>query len=105
MALEVLKNFQNKKRILITPGIVDLGSENEKINKKLGNEAAEAADYIILVGEKQSIPILKGIEEKGFNKENIFVAKNLNEALKQMQIVAKGDSVILLENDLPDNYL
>lgn len=105
MALEVLKNFQNKTRILVTPGIVDLGEEAEKYNKTLGNQAAEAADYIILVGEKQAKPIKKGILEKNYKEENIFVAKDLSEAINKMNEVAKENSVILLENDLPDNYL
>ena len=105
MALEVLKNFQNRKRVLVTPGIVDLGEDSEKYNKILGNQAAEAADYIILVGEKQAEPIKKGIQEKNYPEENIFVAKDLNEAITKMNEVANANSVILLENDLPDNYL
>ena len=105
MALEVLKNFQNKTRILVTPGIVDLGEEAEKYNKTLGNQAAEAADYIILVGEKQAKPIKKGILEKNYKEENIFIAKDLGEAINKMNEIAKQNSVILLENDLPDNYL
>jgi len=105
MALEVLKNFQNRKRVLVTPGIVDLGEEAEKYNKILGNQAAESSDYIILVGEKQAQPIKKGILEKNYPEENIFVAKDLNEAIVKMNEVASTNSVILLENDLPDNYL
>ena len=105
MALEVLKSFKNRKRILITPGIVDLGIESDQINKILGEQSSDAADYIILVGEKQAQSILKGIEAKNYPKENVYIAKNLNEALTQMNIIAKEPSVILLENDLPDNYL
>lgn len=105
MALEVLKNFQNRTRVLVTPGMVDLGEEAEKYNKEFGRQAAEAADYIILVGEKQAKPIKEGILEKGYQEENLYVAKNLNEAITKMNEIAKENSVILLENDLPDNYL
>ena len=105
MALEVLKNFKGRQRILITPGIVDLGDKAEEINQELGRNAADSSDFIILVGEKQAKPIYKGIKEKGYSEEKIFIAKNLEEALVKMNQIMTANSVILLENDLPDNYL
>lgn len=105
MALEVLKSFENKKRILITPGIVDLGDKSKDINKELGNKAAEASDFIILVGAKQAIPIFEGIREKKYPEKNVYIAKNLEDALRKMNQIIDSNSVVLLENDLPDNYL
>lgn len=105
MALEVLASFEGRKKILVTPGIVDLGEEAESYNEKLGEQAAKAADYIILVGEKQAQPILKGIQKQKFPKEKIYVAKDLKEAIVEMQKQTNSNTVTLLENDLPDNYL
>lgn len=105
MALEVLKSFEAKQRVLITPGIVELGDKAEEINRDLGKKAAESADYVILVGEKQTLPILKGLQDKHYPTQNTFVAKNLDEALKEMNRITSNHTVILLENDLPDNYL
>ena len=68
-------------------------------------EAANSSDYIILVGKKQSQMIIKGLEEKNYPNKKIFVAQDLNEALKKMNEIITPKSVILLENDLPDNYL
>lgn len=105
MALEVLKNFKGRKRILITPGIVDLGDKAEEINKELGENAAGSSDFIILVGEKQAKPIYEGIKAKNYPENQVFIAKNLEEALVKMNQIMDEKSVILLENDLPDNYL
>ncbi len=105
MALEVLKSFENKQRVLITPGIVELGDKAMEINRNLGKKAAECADYVILVGEEQTKPILKGLQDKHYPKQNTFVAKNLQEALQEMNRITASNTVILLENDLPDNYL
>ena len=66
MALEVLKSFEHKKRILITPGIVELGDKQAEINQELGRAAAEASDFIILVGASQAVPIYNGIKEKHY---------------------------------------
>ncbi len=105
MALDVLQSFTHKKRVLITPGIVELGDKQEEINEKFGEKASESADFIILVGANQTIPIYKGIEKKKFPKNKVFIAKNLNEALSKMSEIITKDTVILFENDLPDNYL
>ena len=105
MALDVLGNFKNRKRVLITPGIVDLGEKAEEYNKNLGKQAAGNCDYIILVGEKQAKPIFEGIVEEKYNKENIYVAKDITEAINKMNEIMDSNTVVLFENDLPDNYL
>ena len=105
MALEVLKSFEHKKRILITPGIVELGDKQLEINQEFGRNAAESCDFIILVGAAQAVPIYNGIKEKHYPESKVFIAKNLQEALSKMNEILTKDSVVLLENDLPDNYL
>ena len=104
-ALEVLGSFEGRKKILVTPGIVDLGEDAEKYNEMLGEQASEVADYIILVGEKQAEPILKGILKKSYSREKVYIAKDLNDAIGKMQELTDNNTVTLLENDLPDNYL
>lgn len=105
MALEVLGSFKNRKRILITPGIVELGDKSAEYNKQLGKTAAKNCDYIILVGAKQAVPILEGIIEENYPQDNVYTAKNLDDALNKMNSIIDSNSVVLLENDLPDNYL
>lgn len=104
-ALEVLSKFQNRTKILVTPGIVDLGEYTEQYNQELGEYAASHCDYAILVGEKQAIPILKGLQERNFKEEHIYVAKDLKDAMIKMREWMDASAVVLLENDLPDNYL
>lgn len=104
-AVEVLGRFKNKKRILITPGIVELGDKSYEYNRLFGTQAASNCDYVILVGEKQAKPIYDGLVEKGFEKEKITITKDFSEAMKKMNELMDSNSVILLENDLSDNYL
>ena len=105
MALEVLGSFKNRKRILITPGIVELGDKAYEINKNLGKEATKHSDFIILVGKKQAGPMFDGIKEAKYPEAQTMIAKNLDEAIKKMYELMDKDTVVLLENDLPDNYL
>lgn len=103
-AVETLKQFEGV-RILITPGMVELGEKEEEYNYKFGTYAADCCDYILLVGEKHTAPIHKGVLESRFSQERCRVFEKLEDALSfAYSIKAEGHKFILLENDLPDNY-
>lgn len=103
-AVETLAMFEGIK-ILITPGMVDLGKDEEEYNYKFGTYAADCCDYILLVGRKHTEPILRGALRKGFPVERCLVYDKLEEALNYAySIRGEGHKYILLENDLPDNY-
>ncbi len=104
-ALDALKLMEGYK-ILITPGMVELGEKEYGLNKTFGTQAAEVCDYVIAVGEKQAKAITDGLKEAGYPKEKSFVAKDLNEALAKADSLKTGGDrkIMLLENDLPDNY-
>lgn len=104
-ALDALSLFDGYK-ILVTPGMVELGEKQFELNKEFGKQAAAVADYVVLVGIKQSVPIKEGLLEAGYNERKIFVASNINEALNRVYAMGSEGKkkIILLENDLPDNY-
>ncbi len=104
-ALNVLSSFEGI-RILITPGMIELGSKQYQCNFEMGQYASKKCDYIILVGEKQTKPIKDGIEKEGFDEKKLFVVESLMEAMTKARSLGEyaKQKVILLENDLPDNY-
>lgn len=103
-ALAVLGLF-DACRILVTPGMVELGEKQEELNYEFGQEASEACDYIVLVGKNQTVPIYNGIKDSGYNMEQVYVADNLNDALTKVRAYhTDKKKIVLLENDLPDNY-
>lgn len=104
-ACRVLAKFAPMKRVLITPGLVELGNEEYKHNYRLGSVAAECADYIILVGVKRSQPIKEGILAAGFDQSRLFVEASFMDAYNRFLEFADANTAVLIENDLPDNYL
>lgn len=103
-ALNVLGLF-DACRIMVTPGMVELGAKQEELNYEFGQQAANACDYIVLVGKNQTVPIYNGIKDAGYNMEQVYVADTLNEALEKVQSYQTSKKkIVLLENDLPDNY-
>ena len=92
-------------RILVTPGMVELGDKEDEYNRLFGTYAADNCDYVALVGEKHTRPIYEGLIEKGFPKKNIFIGETLAEAMNFANAASgDGHKYILLENDLTDNY-
>ena len=104
-ALEALSLFDGYK-ILVTPGMVELGEKQDELNREFGQNAAAVCDYVVLVGAKQAVPIKAGLLDKNYDESKIYVASTINEALDHVYAVnSQGKKkIILLENDLPDNY-
>ncbi|MDO5377237.1 MAG: cyanophycin synthetase, partial [Clostridia bacterium] len=102
-ALRVLERFPGR-RIIVTPGMVELGGEEEAFNASFGEQMAGSVDIAILVGRRHTAPIAEGLRRKGFPEENIHVVSSLNESTQVLHAMMKAGDVVLYENDLPDNY-
>jgi UDP-N-acetylmuramoyl-tripeptide--D-alanyl-D-alanine ligase len=102
-ALDTLSMIDGYK-ILVTPGMVELGDEQDEHNRTFGRQAAAVCDAVILVGEKQTVPIGEGLREKGY--ANIHIVPDIYTAFQVLEKLDSGGKpkVTLLENDLPDNY-
>ena len=104
IALDTLNCFDGTK-IIITPGMVELGAKQDELNKEFGKNIAKVCDYIVLVGKEQTKPIYEGIIGEKFNKDRLFVAGSFREGMDWInKINCEKEKFILIENDLPDNY-
>ena len=107
MALEVLRDFKRKeggRRIVVTPGFVEMGDSQERNNRTLGQHIAEAADWAFVVNKVNRDAIVQGLKERDFAEERIIIADSFAEASQRLaQMMVAGD-VILYENDLPDSF-
>lgn len=104
-AVEILGAFDSGRRIIITPGMIELGDIQAEKNREFGRQIAAAElDLVILVGEQQTVPIREGLKDSGYDEGKIVVAKSLYEANSIMQNYVRDGDVVLYENDLPDTY-
>lgn len=104
-ALETLAMFSEDIRIVVTPGMVELGVEQDRLNKEFGSQIAEAADYAVIVDNSNMAAIKEGILEKGFPDEKLYVAASFTDAMSYVhRIPEEAHKTILIENDLTDNY-
>lgn len=102
-ALFVLNLF-DKEKVVLASGLVELGSEENQVNIKLGEMLSTVSDKIILIDTKQSKYILDGLNKNNFPKEKIYIYNTIDNAIKNFNNVLNSNSVILLMSDLPSNY-
>lgn len=103
-ALDTLNEF-NTIKVVVTPGLIELGDKEIDYNEEFGEYMCKYCDYICIVNSMVSKYVLQGIEKKKFDKNKIFKVNSPAEAVEKIVNLNLNDKVtILLENDLPDNY-
>lgn len=102
-SLEVLSKFDGNK-IVITPGLVELGNEQFNSNFEFGINMARVCDYVIIDSSINYDAISSGLIFGGFDESKIIQAISLTQAVETLSKIAKKGDVVLFENDLPDNY-
>jgi UDP-N-acetylmuramoyl-tripeptide--D-alanyl-D-alanine ligase len=103
-ALEVLREHPATRRLLVTPGMVELGDLEEKLNRRFGEQAGEVCDLAILVGPARTAPIREGLASSGLDPDSIHVVRDITEATALLGRLTRAGDVVLFENDLPYTY-
>ena len=103
MAVDVL-GLMNGKKIIVTPGMIELGDKQYESNMEFGRQIAKVCDEVILIGEEQTKPILDGLRKEKYNEKNIYILNDVKEAFPLMRKLSDKNTYVLLENDLPDIF-
>ena len=101
-ALEVLKRFPGR-RIIVTPGLVELGEEQGALNQEFGAHMAACTDIAILVGPNG--PAMEaGLLSEDFPESCLIRVDTLAQATEKLPLYQEPGCTVLFENDLTDNY-
>ena len=104
MALDVLSMMDGYK-IIVTPGMIELGDKEYILNKEFGEKISEVADYVILVGDKETKAIKEGLLSKNYSLNKISIINEFKDTFSIINNIKVDNNIyILLENDLPDIY-
>lgn len=104
MALDVLRRVRATRRIVITPGMIELGNKQAEYNRRFGEQMAKVADYVMVVGTYNRDAILEGLQAGGMKVEGVFCADSFATAQARLVEIARAGDVVLYENDLPDTF-
>ena len=104
-ALDVLALMDGFK-VIVTPGMVELGINEEKLNYEFGLKISKVCDLVILIGEKRTKVIKKALLDNSYSNDNILVFNKLTDAFSYLEKLGleKKQVYALFENDLPDIY-
>ncbi|MGH2694182.1 MAG: UDP-N-acetylmuramoyl-tripeptide--D-alanyl-D-alanine ligase [Actinomycetota bacterium] len=101
-ALEVLESMPGARKVVVTPGIIEFGELQQRVNENLGEHAGRVADFVVVVARVNRDALVNGARRAG--GAEVIAVGTLEEArAKLAQLLRPGD-VVLFENDLPDHY-
>jgi UDP-N-acetylmuramoyl-tripeptide--D-alanyl-D-alanine ligase len=104
-ALEVLAELDAGARILVTPGLVELGAVEEAENRRYGEHAARVCDHVIVMDAQPGRALREGLRAGGMADDRVHVVRSLAEATAVIGRIATAGDAVLFANDLPDTYL
>ncbi|HEX6538173.1 MAG TPA: UDP-N-acetylmuramoyl-tripeptide--D-alanyl-D-alanine ligase [Candidatus Dormibacteraeota bacterium] len=104
-ALDVLAVLDGGAKVLVTPGLVELGAVEEAENRRYGEHAATVCDHVIVVLAKPAAALQAGLRAGGMPPDRIHVARDLGDATAIIGRITRAGDTVLFANDLPDTYL
>lgn len=109
MALDVLASMSDNgstgRRIIVTPGMIELGAKQEEYNERFGKKIAACADIAIVVGAYNRDAILRGLRAEGMDEACVHAVDSFAEAQALLaQLPLRNGDTVLYENDLPDTF-
>jgi UDP-N-acetylmuramoyl-tripeptide--D-alanyl-D-alanine ligase len=104
MALNVIAGMKTGRRIVVTPGMIELGDDQYSANCKFGETMANSCDLAIIVGKYNREAILEGLHNGEMPEEAIKPVDSFAEAQALLSKTLKVGDIILYENDLPDTF-
>jgi UDP-N-acetylmuramoyl-tripeptide--D-alanyl-D-alanine ligase len=92
------------RRVVVTPGLVELGRRQFEENRRLGQAIAAAADHLVLVGRTNRRALSAGVALAPVGALRVTEVRHRVEAVEWVRTHLTSGDVVLYENDLPDHY-
>jgi len=89
------------RRVVVTPGMVELGSQQDEQNQRFATAAAAAATHVVVVGHTNRGALVAGAA--GGSAKVVMVETREQAVAWVREHLGEGDAV-LYENDLPDHF-
>jgi UDP-N-acetylmuramoyl-tripeptide--D-alanyl-D-alanine ligase len=102
-ALEVAAALPARRRVLVTPGVVELGPMQREVNHALSADAARVCDTTLVVSVTNREAFAAGHAAAG-HADRLVPVENRTEAFRWIREHVKPGDAVILENDLPDLY-
>jgi len=92
------------RRVVVTPGMVELGDRQDVENRRFGEAIARVATDVLVVGRTNRRALLAGLAAVPDSTTGVHLVVNRDEAVGWVRTHLCPPDVVLYENDLPDHY-
>ncbi len=99
-AVDTMDLFDKKNKIVLTPGMVEMGESAYTENYEFGKFMATKINKVFIPNIENAKALREGLIAGGFDVTNIVMGVTVSDVFKTLT----KDDVLLIENDLPDNY-
>lgn len=102
-ALALLSELGNStsKRVVVTPGMIELGKRQADENAAFATAAGDVASHLVVVGKTNAKALKKGAQQTGLE---VISVPDRPAAVEWVRVNAGSGDVVLYENDLPDHF-
>lgn len=104
-AINVLSRFQERRKIYVTPGLVEMGEREDSVHREIGERLSRAVDEVVLIKTPVTEYIREGLRRGGFDMSHLHEFKSMPEVQTKLRGILKPGDVVLFQNDWPDNYM
>ena len=104
-AIEILSEFKNRRKIYITPGMVETGKANRQIHLDIAEYLSKVADIVILIDTSSSCFIKEGLKDNSFPDDKIKIYNHQQDVYDDLNSWTKAGDVVLFQNIWPENYV
>ena len=92
------------RRVVVTPGMVELGTRQSAENRAFGAAIATVADHLIIVGRTNRRALQRGVADAGASGLGVDLVLHREQAVAWVRDHLGPHDAVLYENDLPDHY-
>jgi len=104
-AICVLSRFTLRRKVFITPGLVETGKDAKSIHVQIGRDLAPVADRVVLIRNSVTPFIEQGLKEQKFDETHIIWFNTATEAHEALSGIVQANDVVLFQNDWGDQYV
>jgi UDP-N-acetylmuramoyl-tripeptide--D-alanyl-D-alanine ligase len=104
-ALEYLRRVPAHRRVMVTPGILELGSAAPEAHRRVGRKMAQVCDLAIITSRDYARHLLQGAREGGMPEDQIVVEEDLGAVVRRLREYLMPDDMVLFQGRGPERVL
>jgi len=101
--IDLLRSNKSRRKVYITPGVLELGEESKEVNKGLGEMLYDEVDLLVIIKNSASQALLEWYKSKWDKVFKVFITRE--ECHADLGDFVKSWDCVVFQNDATQNYV